>query len=65
MRSAKDFMIAPISVHADDPVRKAFRLMHENDLSGLPIVDDSNRVVDFVGLLELLELVLKQQADHE
>ncbi len=60
-----DLMIDPVSVHASDTVGQAFRLMHTHDLSGLPIVDDNNHVVGFVGMLELLELVLKESINHE
>jgi len=66
VRSVSDCMIPPISVHASASVRKAFRLMHENDLSGLPIVDDDNHVVGFLGLLELLTLVSDRgEIEHE
>jgi CBS-domain-containing membrane protein len=52
-------------VHYADTVKQAFRLMHQHDLTGLPIVDDNNHVVGFVGLLELLDLILKKQPSHE
>ena len=61
VRSVSDCMIPPISVHASNSVRDAFRLMHKNQLSGLPIVDDDNHVVGFLGLLELLTLVIKKE----
>ena len=32
--------------------------MHENELSGLPIVDDDNHVIAFLGLRELLALAI-------
>lgn len=63
-RSASDFMIDPVAVHMDDPVSEAFRLMHTNNLSGLPVVDDNNHVVEFVGLMELLELVLTREENQ-
>ena len=56
-----DLMIKPVAVHASDTVGKAFSLMHKYDLTGLPIVDDSNHVVGFVGMLELLDLLLKMK----
>jgi len=66
VRSVSDCMIPPISVHASDSVREAFRRMHKNKLSGLPIIDDYNHVVGFLGLLELLTLVINKEAvTHE
>ncbi|MCO6450190.1 MAG: CBS domain-containing protein [Caldilineales bacterium] len=63
VRTAADFMISPVAVHVDDPVRVAFRLMHENELSGLPVVDDDNHVIGFVNLLELLSLALGSEGE--
>ncbi len=65
VRSASDIMIDPVAVHADDPINEAFRLMHEHELSGLPMVNDSNNVVGFISLLELLELVQRQEFNYE
>ncbi len=66
VHTVSDCMIPPVSVHATDPVGTAFRLMHENGLSGLPIVDDDNHVVGFLGLLELLTLVINgEKIGHE
>ena len=61
VRSVSDCMIPPIAVHASNSVREAFRLMHKNKLSGLPIIDDDNHVVGFLGLLELLTLVINKE----
>jgi len=60
VHNISDLMIEPIAVHASDSVNQAFKLMHQHDLSGLPIVDDNNHVVGFVGMLELLDLILKK-----
>jgi CBS domain-containing protein len=65
VHNISDLMIDPVSVHDSDTVKQAFRLMHQHDLTGLPIVDDNNHVVGFVGLLELLDLILKKQSAHE
>ena len=59
VHNISDIMIDPIAVHANDTVGQAFRLMHKNDLTGLPVVDDNNHVVGYVGLNELLELMLQ------
>jgi CBS domain-containing protein/nitrogen regulatory protein PII len=58
VHNISDIMIDPIAVHSSDTVGQAFRLMHKNDLTGLPIVDDNSHVVGFVGLVELLDLIL-------
>jgi len=55
-----DIMIEPVAVQATDTVEKAFRLMHTHHLTGLPVVDEQAHVTGFVGLLELLELVLER-----
>ncbi len=60
VRSVSDCMMPAVAVHASDPVREAFRIMHENQLSGLPIIDDDNHVVGCLSLLELLTLVIKE-----
>ena len=59
VHNISDIMIEPVSVHANDTVGQAFRLMHKHELAGLPIVDDNNHVVGFVGLIELLDLILQ------
>ncbi len=53
-RTAGDIMRAPISVRMDDTVGDAFERMHRNNLYGLPITDETNRVIGYVDQLELL-----------
>jgi CBS-domain-containing membrane protein len=53
-RTAGDIMREPISVRMDDTVGDAFERMHHNNLYGLPITDESNRVIGYVDQLELL-----------
>jgi len=53
-RVAGDIMQPPVSVRREEPVRDAFERMHAAKLNGLPIIDDSNRVVGYVDQLELL-----------
>lgn len=66
VHNISDIMIEPLAVHKDDTVAQAFTVMHAHRLAGLPIVDDNNHVVGFVGMLELLKLVLKESgAGHE
>ncbi len=53
-RTARDIMLPPVSVRLDETVRDAFERMHRSRLNGLPIVDESGRVVGYVDQLELL-----------
>lgn len=53
-RTAGDIMEAPVSVHAGQTVREAFRAMHETGLAGLPVVDEADRVEGYLDELELL-----------
>jgi CBS domain-containing protein len=53
-RTAADIMHTPVSVRRDESVRDAFERMHAAKLNGLPITDESNRVVGYVDQLELL-----------
>jgi CBS domain-containing protein len=53
-RTAADIKIAPVSVRATETVRTAFERMHHGHLNGLPIVDDQDRVIGYLDMLELL-----------
>ena len=53
-RMAADIMLPPVSVRLDGTVRDAFERMHRSKLNGLPITDESERVVGYVDQLELL-----------
>jgi CBS domain-containing protein len=53
-RTARDIMLEPVSVQADETVRTAFERMHHSRLNGLPVVDAENRVVGYIDQLELL-----------
>ena len=53
-RTARDIMLRPVAVRADETVRDAFERMHRSKLNGLPIVDEERRVIGYVDQLELL-----------
>ncbi len=59
VHNISDLMSEPVAVHSSDTVGKAFMLMHKHNMTGLPVVDDNFHVVGFVGLLELLDLILE------
>lgn len=58
-RTARDAMEEPASVRPTDPIRAAFKEMHEHRLSGIPVVDDTNHIVGYINLLEILALVAR------
>jgi CBS domain-containing protein len=58
VHQAEDLMRDPISVKMDDSLERAFHLMHENELQGLPVIDDYYHVVGYINMLELMELCL-------
>jgi CBS domain-containing protein len=58
-RLAEDLMREPIAVRVDDDLEKAFRLMHEHKLSGLPVIDEHYHVQGYVNLLELMAVCLR------
>lgn len=64
MRTAADAMQDPVWVKQGETVKDAFKRMHENDLTGLPIVNDLYRVVGYINLLELLAICCKEQEDE-
>lgn len=39
----------PVCVHAHTPIEEGIRLMAENDVSSLPVVDESGRLLGFLG----------------
>jgi CBS domain-containing protein len=54
-------MEEPKFVHMDDTVRDAFTRMHEEQLEGLPIVDEGMKVVGYLDRFQLLRLWLRGQ----
>ena len=65
MRTAKDAMQDPVWVFSDDTIFDAFDRMHENKLSGLPVVDHQYRVIGYINLLELLAVCLRSNKGKE
>ena len=57
--TAKDAMSPPVWVKPEETVKEAFMRMHENNLPGLPIIDECYRVIGYVNLLELLSLCIQ------
>jgi CBS domain-containing protein len=60
-RIASDTMRSPVWIKRDELVKDAFERMHENNLSGLPVVDDRYHVTGYINLLELLAICLEEE----
>jgi CBS domain-containing protein len=54
--TAEDAMIPPVWVKCGDTVKDAFKRIHENDLPGLPVINDTYQVIGYINLLELLAI---------
>jgi CBS-domain-containing membrane protein len=61
--TAKDVMISPVWVKKGDTVKEAFKLLHDNKLPGLPLVDELYQVIGYINLLELLSLCIQTKND--
>lgn len=57
-RLAEDLMYEAVWVKMDDTLEHAFRLMHENKLLGLPVVDDHYHPVGCITSLEIMGICL-------
>jgi CBS domain-containing protein len=57
VRTAADVMKEPVWVKQGETIKVAFKRMHEQQLSGLPIVDETYHVTGYINLLELLAAV--------
>ena len=64
--TARDAMIPPVWVKHGETVKHAFKRMHDNELPGLPVVDDRYHVIGYINLLELLAICMdeKENNDH-
>ncbi|MBI2938806.1 MAG: CBS domain-containing protein [Chloroflexi bacterium] len=60
-RVARDISQPAVSVHEDETVKVAFVRMHSHRLTGIPVVDDQNRVTGYLDMLELLLVWLRSQ----
>ncbi|MDZ7843390.1 MAG: CBS domain-containing protein [Anaerolineales bacterium] len=54
--TAGDAMAPPVWVKHGETVKNAFQRMHDNDLTGLPVVDDRYQVIGYINQLELIAL---------
>ena len=57
-------MELPVFVQASTSIRDAFRIMRENQLESIPLVDEEQRVIGELDLVELLLLWLRVLQGH-
>ena len=60
---AKDVMLPPVWVKRDEQVKDAFKKMHQNNLTSIPIVDEKRQVTGVISLLELIALFSRLEND--
>lgn len=63
--TAEDLMHEPVWVKQEDTLETAFRLMHENKLPGLPVIDEHYHLVGYINLLELMAVCMSNGGDRE
>jgi CBS domain-containing protein len=57
MKTIRDIMQAqPIGVGSDDTIHRALELLIDNNISGLPVVDDQGQLVGVLSEKDLLKL---------
>ena len=61
-RTAGDLMRAPVYLTATNTIGEAFKLMHEEDLEGVPIVDAEMRPSGYLERLELIKVWLQEHS---
>jgi len=54
--TAEDAMIPPVWVKCGETVKDAFKRIHDNNLPGLPVVNDTYQVIGYINLLELIAI---------
>jgi CBS domain-containing protein len=55
--NVEDIMRRPMSIREDEKLMKGLKLIEENDLTDLPVVDKDNVVVGELNGLEILTLI--------
>jgi CBS domain-containing protein len=64
-QTAKDAMIEPVWVRENETLKDAFRKMHDNQLSGIPLINDRYEITGYINLLELLAIYARSQNTSE
>ena len=63
--TAQDAMIPAAWVKQGETVKEAFKRMHANKLTGLPLVQECDQVVGYINLLEMLSLCIQTKNDTD
>ena len=63
--TAEDLMREPVWVKIHDTLEVAYRLMHENKLPGLPVIDEHYHLVGYINLLELMAVCMREDEETE
>lgn len=63
VQTAKDAMLPAVWVREVDTIKVAFHKMHEQELTGIPIVNDRYEVTGYINLLELLTICARSMED--
>jgi CBS domain-containing protein len=64
-KTAEDVMRKPVWVKMNDTLEVAFRLMHDNKLPGLPVIDDHYHLVGYINLLEMMAVCMDEDDESE
>ena len=64
-RTAEDAMKPAVWVKKGETAKDAFIRMHDNDLPGLPLVDERYHVVGYINMLEMLSVFLDKDKDKK
>lgn len=56
---AADIMQDPVYVRLQDNIQKAFHIIHQRGLPGLPVVDEQYHIIGYINLLELMAVCLR------
>lgn len=51
-----------ITVKPEDDILKASRLLRENDISAVPVIDDENKVVGIIGLEDIVDYCIQKNS---
>jgi CBS domain-containing protein len=63
MKTIRDVMQPdPIQIHREGALRRALELLVENQISGLPVVDDAGRLVGVLSEKDLLKIFYEPDA---
>lgn len=66
MLTARAIMIDDVvTIHRDAPIKEAIELLLERGISGMPVVDDENRLVGVITEFAMLAMVYDKDIQHD